>query len=185
MCLLGPTATSDAPCALRPPGPRGDMASLLLTPVTVPGPMRGGQAVGIAPVGCDLLSPLESTPAHRPPGLKFQGRRREGGSRGTRPAKRPVLQARGGSAGVVGGAMCLQARAARTPLAVGASAERGGPDAVGVSVAGSVGVARAGAAIGPPTKRRRIGPKATQAEGSSSLSLADLARLAARLGGLV
>ena len=46
-------------------------------------------------------------------------------------------------------------------------------------------MARAGVAAGPPVKRRRIGPKVLQAEGSSSPSLADLARLAASFGGLV
>ena len=81
--------------------------------------------------------------------------------------------------------MRLKTRVARMPLAVGASDEGGGPDAVGVSVARKVGVARAGSAAGPPMKRRRIGLKVLQAEGSSSPSLAGLARLAARSGGLV
>ena len=86
---------------------------------------------------------------------------------------------------MVGSAVLLQTRAARTPLAVGASEEGGGPDAVGVGVARKVGVARAGTAAGPPAKRRRIDPKVPQAEGSSSPSLADLARPAARSTGLV
>ena len=81
--------------------------------------------------------------------------------------------------------MHLQACADSTPMAVGASAEGDGLDAVGVGVARKVAVARAGTTIGPPMIRRSIGPKATQAEGSSSPSLADLARLAARSGGLL
>ena len=160
------------------------MALLLSTPVTVPGLMKGGGRD--SPSG---LRPAFALGAHvRPPASsrsKFQGRRREGGPTGTRLAKRPVLQARGGCAGVVGGAMRLPARAARTPLAVGASTEGGRVDAVGFGVVGCIGVARAGATIGPPAKCRRFGPKVTQAEGLSSPSLADLARLAARSRGLV
>ena len=78
-----------------------------------------------------------------------------------------------------------QTRKACTPLALGPLAEGGGANAVRVGVAGGVGVARAGAKISAPAKRRRIGPKVAQATGSSAPSLADLARLAARSGGLV
>ena len=67
----------------------------------------------------------------------------------------------------------------------GSSAKGGGASAVRVSVAAGVGVARAGAEIGVPAKCRRIGPKAVQVTGSSTPSLVDLARLAARSGGLV
>ena len=73
---------------------------------------------------------------------------------------------------------------ARTPLAVGPSAEGGGANAVRVGVARGVGVARAGAEVGAPAKRRTVGPKVAQATGSSTLSLADLVRMAARSGGL-
>ena len=161
------------------------MALLLSTLVTVPGPMKGGGGGQDGPGG---LRPAFTLGAHvRPPvpRSKFQGRRREGGPTGTRPAKRPVLQARDGSARVVGGTVRLQARTAGTQLVVGASAEGGGVDAIMVGVAGGIGVARAGAAIGPPAKRRRLGPKVARATSSSASSLDDLARLAARSGGLI
>ena len=106
---------------------------------------------------------------------------------GNHPAKRPVLgfKVGGGSAGVVGSTVRLHARAAHTPLAVGAAEEGGGPDAVRVSVARTVGVAQTRTAASPPAKCRRVCPKVPKAEGSSSPSLADLARLAARSRGLV
>ena len=81
---------------------------------------------------------------------KFQGRRRQGGYTGKRPAARPVLQARRRSFGVVGSPMRLQTRKARTPLAPGPSAEGGGSKAVMVGVAGGVRVVRARAKIGAP-----------------------------------
>ena len=107
------------------------------------------------------------------PRFKCHGRMREGGSTGSRPAKRPVLgfKAGGKPAGVVGGAVCLPTRAARAPVAMGVSTEGGGPYAVGVGVARTVGVARAGVVAGPPAKHKRIGRKVPQAEGSSSPQL--------------
>ena len=57
------------PCALHPPDLGESLASLLSTPVTVPGPMRGAGSVGFALVGCNPRSPLEYAPAHRSPGL--------------------------------------------------------------------------------------------------------------------
>ena len=86
---------------------------------------------------------------------------------------------------MVGIPVRLQARKPCAPLALGPSAEGGGANAVRVGVVGGVGVARAGAAVGAPAKRRRVGPKVAQAMSSSAPSLADLARLAARSGGLV
>ena len=104
---------------------------------------------------------------------------------GRRPDARPVLQARRGPSGVVGGPLRLQTRVARAPLALGPSTERGGAHAGGVGVDGTVGVARAAAQAGAPAKRRRIGPKVAQETGPTAPSLVDLARLAARVGGLV
>ena len=46
-------------------------------------------------------------------------------------------------------------------------------------------MARAGAAIGPPAKHMRFGQKVAQAASLSAPGLANLARLAARSGGLV
>ena len=92
------------PCALHPPDPRENLATLLSTPVKVPGPMRGGGIGRVRSGGVRhafALGVRTRPPASR---SKFQGRRQEGGSTGTRPAKRPVLgfQAGGGSAGDVG-----------------------------------------------------------------------------------
>ena len=98
---------------------------------------------------------------------------------------RPVLQARRGSSEVVGGPLRLQTRTARTSLAQAPSTAGGGTHAARSSVAGAIGVARAGAKAGAPAKRRRIGPKVPAATGPPTPSLADLARLAARSGGLV
>ena len=74
---------------------------------------------------------------------KFRWRRREGGSTGIRSAKRLVLgfKAGGRSTGVVDGAIRRRTRAASALVAVGAAEEGGGLDAVGVGVAGAVGVA--------------------------------------------
>ena len=74
---------------------------------------------------------------------KFRWRRREGGSTGIRSAKRLVLgfKAGGRSTGVVDGAIHLRTRAASALVAVGVAEEGGGLDAVGVGVAGAVGVA--------------------------------------------
>ena len=91
----------------------------------------------------------------------------------------------GRTPGVVSSAVRLQARAARAQVAVDASAEGGGPNAGRIGVAGRVGVARAGVTTSPPAKRRRIVKAIPQVEGMSSPSLADLARLAARSGGLI
>ena len=52
-------------------------------------------------------------------------------------------------------------------------------------MAGFVGVARAGIAVGPSAKRRKLGPAVPPAESTSSPSLANLARLASRLGELI
>ena len=70
------------PCALRPPGPKEGLASLLSTPATVPGPMSREGPVGLAPEGCNLPSPSKFTPAHRPAGLSSKGAAAREASRG-------------------------------------------------------------------------------------------------------
>ena len=128
--------------------------------MTALGPRRGGGRSGTTWRGGARFRPRGSRPPPIPPS-KFQGRRREGGSTENHLAKRPLLgfEAGGRSAGVVGSAMRLQTRAARVPVAVGAVAEGGSVDAVGVGMARTVGVARAGITANPLAKRKRIGPK--------------------------
>ena len=86
---------------------------------------------------------------------------------------------------MVGSAVRLQARKTGATVAVGATAEGKRSHARRVSVAGSIGVARAGGAGGSSAKLRRLGEARPPAPGSSTPSLAELARLAARSGGLV
>ena len=74
------------PCALlvpcAPPGPKEGLALLLSTSVIVPGPMSKEGPVGLSPEGCDVPSPSEFTPAHRPPSLSSRGAAAREGSRG-------------------------------------------------------------------------------------------------------
>ena len=154
--------------------------------MTVPGLRKGGGGSAGAALG-DRGPPSPSEPASQPlrPALNSRGAVVRGGTRGSARTHTRCSKHGGGAFGVVGSPLRLQARTARAPLALGPSAEGSRAHAGGGIMAGGVGVARAGAEAGAPAKRRRVGPKVAQETGSSAPNLADLARLAARSGGLV
>ena len=139
--------------------------------------------VRTALVDCDQPSPSGSTSDLGDPCLNSRDAVAREGPRGRAGLNARCFTRDAGP--LVGGTARLRTRTARTLMAVAASTEGGGIDAVGAGVAGGIGVATAGTAIGPAAKHKRFGPKVAQVVSSSSPSLADLAWLAATSGGLV
>ena len=158
---------------------------LLSTPVTVPGWREGGRSTGMARGGQGPPSPSEPVSEPLRLVLSSKGAGVRGDTRGSGQTHAHCSKCSGGPL-EWWAIPCVyrHARLARRWRWV-LSAEGSGAHAVRGGVAGGVGMAIAGAEIRAPAKRRRLGPKVAQEAGSSAPSLVDLARLAARSGGIV